>query len=71
MATRSSGLPATKKTLSAKETRMATRRNVPTAKANQLATMSGRLFKQRNLSAIGRKKNYEREPSSKKSYFVP
>jgi hypothetical protein len=57
---------ATKKTLSPRETRMATRRNVSAANANHLATMSGRLFKQRNLSAIRKEKNnYEREPSSK------
>ncbi len=65
MATKNYCLPATKKTLSPRETRMAPRRNVSTAKANQLATMSGRLFKQRSLSANRKEKNnYEREPSS-------
>jgi hypothetical protein len=54
MATRNYCLPATKKTLSPRETRMASRRKVSAAKAkaNQLATTSGKQFKHRNISAI-------------------
>jgi hypothetical protein len=46
MATRNYCLPATKKMLSPRETQMATQRNVSPAKANQLAIMSGRVFKE-------------------------